>query len=83
MKRPIKLGRGNELGHASFALAQAGEEAVSRLALEFARAKGSNGPLGRRRRFPPPRFNTPLAQQTFKHFLFLHRQRFGFGQHAI
>ena len=82
-KSPSKLGRGNKLGHDSFALAQAGDEAFSRLAFQFSGAKSFDGPLGLLRRFLPPRFDTTLAQQAFEHFLLVRRQRCGFGQDAI
>jgi hypothetical protein len=82
-ERPLKLGRENKLGYGSFAFAQAGDEAFSRLTLEFAGAESSDGALGLRRRFPAPRFDTTLAQQAFEHFLFVRRQRFGFRQDAI
>jgi hypothetical protein len=82
-ERPIKLGRGNKLGHGSLAFAQAGEEAFGRLTLEFAGAKSPDGAPGLRRRFLPPCFDTTLAQQTFEYLLLLRRQRFGFGQDAI
>jgi hypothetical protein len=80
---PLKLGRENKLGHGSFALSQAGDEAFRRLTFEFAGAEGFDGALGLRRRFLPPRFDTTLAQQTFEYFPFVLRQRFGFGQDAI
>ncbi|MGO8766896.1 MAG: hypothetical protein ACLQSR_17400 [Limisphaerales bacterium] len=80
---PSKLGRGNKPGLGSFAFAQAGDEAFSRLTLEFAGAKSSDGALGLRRRFPAPRFDTTLAQKTFEHFLLVCRKRLGFGQDAI
>ena len=80
---PFKLGRRNKLAHGSLHFAQAGYETFSRLALEFAGAKGLSGGLGRRRRFLSPCFDATLAQQIFEHFLFLRRQRFGFSQNPI
>jgi hypothetical protein len=82
-ERPFKLARRNKFGHWLLASAQAGDEVFSRLTFEFAGAKSSNGALGRYRRFLPPRFDTTLAQKNFEYFLFVRRQRFGFGQDAI
>jgi hypothetical protein len=80
---PLKLARRNKFTHGSLRFAQAGDETFSRLALEFAGAKGLNGALGCRRRFLAPCFHTTLAQQIFEHFLFIRRQRYGFSQNPI
>jgi hypothetical protein len=82
-ERPFKFGGGDKMGHVSLASAQAGNEAFRRLTLEFAGAKSFYDALGFRRRFLPPCFYATLAQQTFEHFSFVLRQRFGFGQDAI
>jgi len=82
-ERPFKLGGGNKLAHRSFALAQSGDEAFSRLAFQFAGAKSSDGAPGLRRCFLPPRFDAAPTQETFEYFLLLCRQGFSFGQDAI
>jgi hypothetical protein len=80
---PFKPGRRNKLAHGSLGFAQTGDEIFSRLAFEFAGAKGFDGVLCFRRRFLPPRFYAAPAQQAFKHFLFVNRQSFGFGQDSV
>jgi hypothetical protein len=82
-ERPLKLGRRNKFAHGSFGFAQTGDEIFSRLAFEFAGAKGFDDGSGFRCRFLPPRFDAPLAQQSLKHFLFVNRQSYGFSQNPV
>jgi hypothetical protein len=82
-ERPFKPGRRNKFAHGSLGFTQTGDEIFRRLAFKFAGAKGFDGALCFCRRFLPPRFDATLAQHTFKHFLFVNRQSFGFGQDSV
>jgi hypothetical protein len=82
-ERAFKPARRNKFAHGSLGFAQTGDEIFSRLAFEFAGAKGFDGAPGFRRRFLPPRFDATLAQQAFQHFLFVNRQSFSFGQDSV
>ena len=82
-KRPFKPGREDEFVHSSFGRAQAGDDFVSGLAFEFAGAEGFDRLSGFRRRVAPPRFDAPLAQEGFQHFLLVGRQSLGGSQDVI
>ena len=83
MECPFKLWRENQFAHGSFAVAQAGDDALGGLRLELADAQRLRGFLGCRRRFPPPSLDAALAQQAFEHFQLIGRQRFGIRQNAV
>jgi len=82
-KRPLKPGREDEFAHDSYGRAQADDDIVGGLALEFAGAKGFDRPPGFRRRVAPPRFDASLAQEVFQHFPLVGRQSLSRSQDAI
>ncbi len=82
-ERPFKPWRGDEFVHGSLGGTQAGDEAVRRLRLELASAKGGGGILGFGGSGFAPGFDAAFAQQVFQKFLLVGRQMSGVYQNAI
>jgi hypothetical protein len=87
-ERPIEARRTDHLVHdlPRFGLhrrAQTANGSFDRFGLELARTESFDGLSRFQRRFVPPRFNPPFAQQVLQDFLLVAWQLFGASQHSV